>query len=161
MTWQEMMLAFIIPLAVQWWASYYPGSEPGGGGYVVQRMLSAKDEKNAVSATLLFTATQYALRLGPWLLVALASLIVFPDLEALRTWFSLMPPNVVQNDMAYPAMLTLLPPGLLGRVDEGGVARGIRIPIRGRFGEGDSQPSHFRLRGDWIARRSVLRGPRC
>jgi Na+/proline symporter len=116
MTWQQMLPAFIIPIAVQWWASYYPGSEPGGGGYIVQRMLSAKDEENAVSATLLFTATHYALRPWPWVLVALASLVVFPDLEALRAQFSHMPDRVVQNDMAYPAMLTLLPPGLLGLV---------------------------------------------
>lgn len=116
LTWQEMMPAFIIPLAVQWWASYYPGSEPGGGGYVVQRMLSAKDEENAVGATLLFQGAHYALRPWPWILVALASLIVFPDLEALRSQFSHMPDRVVQNDMAYPAMLTLLPPGLLGLV---------------------------------------------
>jgi Na+/proline symporter len=116
MTWQQMLPAFIIPVAVQWWASYYPGSEPGGGGYIVQRMLSAKDEENAVSATLLFTATHYALRPWPWVLVALASLVIFPDLEALRAQFSHMPDRVVQNDMAYPAMLTLLPPGLLGLV---------------------------------------------
>ncbi len=116
LTWQEMMSAFIIPIAVQWWASYYPGSEPGGGGYVVQRMLSAKDEENAVGATLLFQAAHYALRPWPWILVALASLIVFPDLEALRAQFSHMPARVVQNDMAYPAMLALLPPGLLGLV---------------------------------------------
>lgn len=116
MTWQQLMPAFIIPLAVQWWASYYPGSEPGGGGYVVQRMLSAKDEENAVGATLLFQVAHYALRPWPWILVALASLIVFPDLEALRSQFSHMPDRVVQNDMAYPAMLTLLPPGLLGLV---------------------------------------------
>ncbi|WP_263835287.1 sodium:solute symporter family protein [Salinibacter sp.] len=116
MTWQQMMPAFIIPIAVQWWASYYPGAEPGGGGYIVQRMLSAKDEENAVSATLLFTATHYALRPWPWILVALASLVVFPDLEALRAQFSHLPDRVVQNDMAYPAMMTLLPPGLLGLV---------------------------------------------
>ncbi len=116
MSWGELMPIFIVPIAVQWWASYYPGAEPGGGGYIVQRMLSAKDEKNAVSATLLFTVTHYALRPWPWILVALASLIVFPDLEAVQTRFSHMPEHVVQNDMAYPAMLTFLPPGLLGIV---------------------------------------------
>ena len=116
MTWQEMMPVFIVPIAVQWWASYYPGSEPGGGGYIVQRMLSAKDEKNAVSATLLFNGMHYALRPWPWILVALASLVIFPDLEALRAQFPHIPDRVVQNDMAYPAMLTLLPPGLLGLV---------------------------------------------
>jgi len=68
----------IVPLAVQWWASYYPGAEPGGGGYIAQRMFSAKDEKNAVGATLLFNIAHYALRPWPWILIALASLIVFP-----------------------------------------------------------------------------------
>jgi len=68
----------IIPLAVQWWAAYYPGSEPGGGGYVAQRMLAAKDEKNAVGATLLFNLTHIALRPWPWILIALASLVFFP-----------------------------------------------------------------------------------
>lgn len=69
-TWQEMMPAFIIPIFVQWWASYCPGAESGGGGYIVQRMLSVKDEENAVSATLLFTATHYALRPWPCALVS-------------------------------------------------------------------------------------------
>jgi Na+/proline symporter len=116
MTWQELLPVFIVPLTVQWWAAYYPGAEPGGGGYMVQRMLAAKDEKNAVGATLLFNVTHYALRPWPWILVALASLIVFPDLAALQERFPHMPAQVVQNDMAYPAMLTLLPSGLLGIV---------------------------------------------
>jgi len=116
MTWEQMMPVFIIPIAVQWWASYYPGAEPGGGGYLVQRMLSAKDEKNAVGATLLFNGAHYALRPWPWILVALASLVVFPDLASIRDQFPHMPDRVVQNDMAYPAMLSLLPPGLLGLV---------------------------------------------
>ncbi len=116
MSWEQMMPVFVIPIAVQWWASYYPGAEPGGGGYLVQRMLSAKDEKNAVGATLLFTGAHYALRPWPWVLVALASLVVFPDLAAIRDQFPHMPARVVQNDMAYPAMLTMLPPGLLGLV---------------------------------------------
>jgi len=111
-----MWTIFIIPLAVQWWASYYPGAEPGGGGYIAQRMLAAKDEKNAMGATLLFNIAHYALRPWPWILIALASLIVFPDLESLRNTFSHMPSNVVQHDVAYPAMLTYLPQGLLGLV---------------------------------------------
>jgi Na+/proline symporter len=68
----------LIPLAVQWWSVWYPGSEPGGGGYLVQRMLSAKNEKNAIGATLLFNVCHYALRPWPWIIVALASLIIFP-----------------------------------------------------------------------------------
>jgi len=102
---------FIIPLAVQWWAVWYPGAEPGGGGYVAQRMLSAKDEKNAIWATLLFNFMHYAIRPWPWILIALASIVVFPDLDSLRVAF---PNTIVGNDLAYPAMISFLPPGLLG-----------------------------------------------
>ncbi len=102
---------FIIPLAVQWWAVWYPGAEPGGGGYVAQRMLSAKDEKNAIWATLLFNFMHYAVRPWPWILIALASIVVFPDLESLQIAF---PNTIVGNDLAYPAMISFLPSGLLG-----------------------------------------------
>ena len=102
---------FIIPLAVQWWAVWYPGAEPGGGGYVAQRMLSAKDEKNAIWATLLFNFMHYAIRPWPWILIALASIVVFPDLDSLRVAF---PNTIVGNDLAYPAMISFLPSGLLG-----------------------------------------------
>jgi Na+/proline symporter len=102
---------FIIPLAVQWWAVWYPGAEPGGGGYVAQRMLSAKDEKNAIWATLLFNFMHYAVRPWPWILIALASIVVFPDLNSLREAF---PNTIVGNDLAYPAMISFLPSGLLG-----------------------------------------------
>jgi Na+/proline symporter len=106
----------VIPLAVQWWSSWYPGAEPGGGGYIAQRMLAAKSENHALGATLFFNIMHYALRPWPWILVALASLIIFPDLDSIRETF----PNVVEDkighDLAYPAMLTLLPTGLLGFV---------------------------------------------
>ncbi len=113
---EALVSLLIIPLAVQWWAAYYPGAEPGGGGYIVQRMLSAKDEKNAVGATLLFNIAHYALRPWPWILIALASLIVFPDLDAIRTAFPNIAESVIDDDLAYPAMLTFLPKGLLGIV---------------------------------------------
>jgi solute:Na+ symporter, SSS family len=106
----------IVPLAVQWWASYYPGAEPGGGGYIAQRMLSAKDEKNAMGATLFFNFAHYALRPWPWILIALASLIVFPDLASLSAAFPNLDANVINDDLAYPAMLSYLPHGLLGLV---------------------------------------------
>ncbi len=106
----------ILPLAVQWWSVWYPGAEPGGGGYVVQRMLSAKSERHAVGATLFFNAAHYALRPWPWIIVALCSLIVFPDLESLRAAFPHVDPSVIRHDLAYPAMLTYLPHGLLGLV---------------------------------------------
>ena len=77
----------IIPIAVQWWAAWYPGSEPGGGGYIAQRMLASKNENHAMGATFFFNILHYALRPWPWILVALASLIVFPDLDSLRSAF--------------------------------------------------------------------------
>lgn len=107
---------FVIPLAVQWWSVWYPGAEPGGGGYIAQRMLSAKSEKHAVGATFLFTAAHYALRPWPWIIVALCSILVFPNLEALQAAFPHVDPAVLRHDLAYPAMLTYLPAGLLGLV---------------------------------------------
>lgn len=112
----QLIPLFILPLAVQWWSVWYPGAEPGGGGYIVQRMLSAKDEKNAVGATLLFNIAHYALRPWPWILIALASIIVFPDLESLKAAFPNISEQVVKDDLAFPAMLTYLPSGLLGLV---------------------------------------------
>lgn len=106
----------LVPLAVQWWASYYPGAEPGGGGYIAQRMFSAKDEKNAVSATLLFNIAHYALRPWPWILIALASLIVFPQVADIQTVFPNISEDKLGEDIAYPAMLSKLPSGLLGLV---------------------------------------------
>ena len=106
----------LIPLSVQWWASYYPGSEPGGGGYIAQRMFSAKDETNAVGATFLFNVAHYALRPWPWILIALSSLIIFPELTDLKTTFPDLSDDKLGHDAAYSAMLTLLPSGLLGLV---------------------------------------------
>ena len=106
----------IIPLAVQWWSAWYPGAEPGGGGYIAQRMLAAKDENHAIGATFFFNALHYALRPWPWILVALASLVVYPDIASIHEAF----PNIVESklgdDLAYSAMLTKLPTGLLGLV---------------------------------------------
>jgi Na+/proline symporter len=106
----------LVPLAVQWWASYYPGAEPGGGGYIAQRMFSAKDEKHAIGATLLFNIAHYAIRPWPWIIIALASLIVFPELTDIQSAFPALPADKLGHDVAYPAMLTLLPNGLLGLV---------------------------------------------
>jgi len=106
----------IIPIAVQWWSVWYPGAEPGGGGYIAQRMLAAKNEKHAVGATFFFNAAHYALRPWPWILVALCSLIVFPDLDSIRHMFPHVDPSIIANDLAYPAMLTFLPHGWLGLV---------------------------------------------
>ena len=107
---------FLFPLLVQWWSAYCPGFEPGGGGAGAQRMMAAKNENHAVGATLLFNVLHYAVRPWPWILVALASLIVFPDVASLRAAFPQLDPKIVQHDLAYPAMLTFLPAGLLGLV---------------------------------------------
>ena len=105
-----------VPLAVQWWASYYPGSEPGGGGYIAQRMFSAKDESHAIRATFLFNIAHYGIRPWPWILIALSSLIIFPELSDIQKAFPDLPEDKLGHDIAYPAMLTLLPSGLLGIV---------------------------------------------
>ncbi len=107
---------FVIPLAVQWWSVWYPGAEPGGGGYIAQRMLSAKSENHALGATLLFNVAHYALRPWPWIVVALASMVVFPEISDIQKAFPNVDPRIIKNDMAYPAMLTYLPAGLLGLV---------------------------------------------
>lgn len=106
----------LVPLAVQWWAVWYPGSEPGGGGYVAQRMLAAKNEQHAVGATAFFNLAHYVIRPWPWIIVALASLIIFPDIDSLRTALPQVDPGILGHDLAYPAMLSLLPSGVLGFV---------------------------------------------
>ncbi|WP_108870090.1 sodium:solute symporter family protein [Aquimarina aquimarini] len=106
----------IIPLAVQWWSSWYPGAEPGGGGYIAQRMLAAKNENHAIGATFFFNIMHYALRPWPWILVALASLVVYPDIASIQEAFPNVEASKLGNDLAYSAMLTKLPAGLLGLV---------------------------------------------
>ena len=113
---EALMTLLVLPLAVQWWSAWYPGSEPGGGGYVAQRMLAAKDENHAIGATFLFNILHYALRPWAWILVALASLVVFPDLASIKEAFPNVSADKLGHDLAYPAMLTFLPPGLLGLV---------------------------------------------
>lgn len=110
---KSLLVLLIIPIAVQWWSVWYPGAEPGGGGYIAQRMLSAKDEKNAIGATLLFNIAHYALRPWPWIIIALASLVLYPQLSDLGSEF---PNAVLGHDLGYSAMLTNLPAGLLGLV---------------------------------------------
>lgn len=106
----------VIPLAVQWWSSWYPGGEPGGGGYIAQRMLAAKNENHAIGATFFFNIMHYALRPWPWILVALASLVVYPDIASISEAFPNVPADKLGHDLAYSAMLTKLPSGLLGVV---------------------------------------------
>ncbi len=106
----------IIPVAVQWWAVWYPGAEPGGGGYIAQRMLAAKNEKNAIGATLLFNFAHYALRPWPWIIVALASIVLYPDLATIKAEFPAINQEYLRDDVAYPVMLSKLSPGWLGLV---------------------------------------------
>ena len=113
---ETLWTLLIIPIAVQWWSSWYPGAEPGGGGYIAQRMLAAKNENHALGATLFFNVMHYALRPWPWIIVALASLIVFPDIESISNAFPNIEKDKLGQDLAYPAMLTFLPNGLLGLV---------------------------------------------
>ncbi len=111
-----LITLFIIPLAVQWWSSWYPGAEPGGGGYIAQRMLAAKNENHAIGATFFFNIMHYALRPWPWILVALASLVVYPDIASIHEAFPNVAVDKLGHDLAYSAMLTKLPSGLLGLV---------------------------------------------
>ena len=114
--WRIASTVLIIPIAVQWWSTWYPGAEPGGGGYVAQRILAARNEKESVAATLWFNIAHYALRPWPWIVVALASMIVYPSLDSIVTRFPHLDPSIVRHDLAYPAMLVFLPHGLLGLV---------------------------------------------
>ena len=113
---ESLILLLIIPLAIQWWSTWYPGAEPGGGGYIAQRMLAAKDESHAVGATFFFNIMHYAFRPWPWILVALASLIRYPDIASISAAFPAVEASKLGNDLAYSAMLTQLPTGLLGLV---------------------------------------------
>lgn len=114
--WSTAAAVFVIPVAVQWWSAWYPGAEPGGGGYVAQRMLAAKNERESMKATLWFNIAHYGLRPWPWIVVALCSMVVYPELADIRARFPDLDPSLVGNDMAYPAMLVFLPAGLLGLV---------------------------------------------
>ncbi len=112
--WNLALTVMIIPLTVQWWSVWYPGAEPGGGSYVAQRMLAARSERDALAGTLFFNVAHYALRSWPWILVALASLLVYPTVGDIGTALPHVDPKLIGNDMAYPAMLRFLPSGLLG-----------------------------------------------
>ncbi len=112
--WNLALTIMIIPLTVQWWSVWYPGAEPGGGSYVAQRMLAARSERDALGGTLLFNVAHYALRSWPWIIVALASLLVYPTVADIGTALPHVDPRLIGDDMAYPAMLRFLPAGLLG-----------------------------------------------
>lgn len=120
--WEIVVAIFIMPLAVQWWATWYPGAEPGGGSYIAQRMLASKSEKDALGAVLFFNVAHYVLRPWPWILVGLCSLIVYPQLSDIQKAFPNLDPKLLGHDIAYPAMLHLLPVGFIGLMVGGLIA---------------------------------------
>src|SRR5450756_2977842 len=120
--WDMAVAVFVMPIAVQWWAVWYPGAEPGGGSYIAQRMLASKSEKDALGAVLFFNIAHYVLRPWPWIIVALCSIIVYPQLSDIKTAFPHLDPSLIGHDIAYPAMLKFLPVGLIGLMVGGLIA---------------------------------------
>ena len=120
--WDIALAVFVMPVAVQWWAVWYPGAEPGGGSYIAQRMLASKSEKDALGAVLFFNIAHYVLRPWPWILVALASILVYPELSDIQTAFPHLDPTLIGHDIAYPAMLKFLPVGFIGLMVGGLIA---------------------------------------
>ena len=88
--WLLPVLTFVVNIGVQWWAFWYPGAEPGGGGYIAQRIFSAKDERNGLLSVLWFNIAHYALRPWPWILTALAAIVLYPNLEHPETGYMLV-----------------------------------------------------------------------
>src|SRR6187401_1740876 len=120
--WDLALAVFIMPIAVQWWAMWYPGAEPGGGSYIAQRMLASKSEKDALKGVLFFNIAHYVLRPWPWILVALCSIIVYPNLSDIQAAFPNLDPKLLGHDIAYPAMLKFLPVGFVGLMVGGLIA---------------------------------------
>jgi SSS family solute:Na+ symporter len=112
--WGLALSVLIIPITIQWWSVWYPGAEPGGGSYIAQRMLASKSERDALAGTLFFNCAHYALRPWPWIIVALSSMLVFPQLSDIARAFPYVDRSLIGHDMAYPAMLKFLPVGFLG-----------------------------------------------
>jgi Na+/proline symporter len=121
-TWDIAVAVFIMPIAVQWWAVWYPGAEPGGGSYIAQRMLASKSEKDSLGAVLFFNIAHYVLRPWPWILVGLCSLIIYPNLSDIQRAFPHLDPGLIGHDTAYPAMLKFLPVGFIGLMVGGLIA---------------------------------------
>jgi Na+/proline symporter len=120
--WDIAIAVFIMPIAVQWWAVWYPGAEPGGGSYIAQRMLASKSEKDALGAVLFFNVAHYILRPWPWIIVGLCSIIVYPELSDIQKAFPHLDPSMLGHDIAYPAMLKFLPVGFIGLMVGGLIA---------------------------------------
>jgi Na+/proline symporter len=120
--WGLALSVLIIPITIQWWSVWYPGAEPGGGSYIAQRMLASKSERDALAGTLFFNCAHYALRPWPWIIVALSSMLVFPQLSDIARAFPYVDRSLIGHDMAYPAMLKFLPVGFLGLMIAGMLA---------------------------------------
>ena len=120
--WDLVVAVFIMPLAVQWWATWYPGSEPGGGSYIAQRLLASRSERDSLGAVLFFNVAHYVLRPWPWILVGLCSLLVYPELADIQKAFPNLDPHLLGHDIAYPAMLKFLPVGFIGLMVGGLIA---------------------------------------
>ena len=119
---QLALMIFIMPIAIGWWANWYPGAEPGGGSYIAQRMLASKSEKDSLGGTLFFNLAHYVLRPWPWIITALCSIIIYPDLAAIKAAFPHADPNLIGHDSAFPAMLKFLPVGFVGLMVGGLIA---------------------------------------
>ncbi len=116
------LMIFILPIAISWWANWYPGAEPGGGSYIAQRMLASKSEKDSLGGTLFFNIAHYVLRPWPWIITALCSIIVYPDLASIKSAFPAADPSLIGHDSAFPAMLKFLPVGFVGLMVGGLIA---------------------------------------
>jgi Na+/proline symporter len=116
------LMIFIVPIAIGWWANWYPGAEPGGGSYIAQRMLASKSEKDSLGGTLFFNLAHYVLRPWPWIITALCSIIVFPELKDIQAAFPNADPRLIGHDSAFPAMLKFLPVGFAGLMMGGLIA---------------------------------------
>jgi Na+/proline symporter len=119
---QLALMIFIMPIAIGWWANWYPGAEPGGGSYIAQRMLASKSEKDSLGGTLFFNLAHYVLRPWPWIITALCSIIIYPDLASIKAAFPHADPNLIGHDSAFPAMLKFLPVGFVGLMVGGLIA---------------------------------------
>ena len=162
--WPLTLTLFVIPLTLQWWSVWYPGAEPGGGSYIAQRMLAAKSERDALGGTLLFNVAHYALRSWPWIIVALASILVFPTLESIQVAFPNVDARLIGHDLAYPAMLKFLPHGFLGLMIAGMLAAYVSTLVTHlnwgssylvhdfyrRFMKTDGTEAHYVSVGRWI-----------
>ena len=115
-------MIFIMPIAIGWWANWYPGAEPGGGSYIAQRMLASKSEKDSLGGTLFFNLAHYVLRPWPWIITALCSIIVFPESGPHQSRVSQCRSQPIGHDSAFPAMLKFLPVGFVGLMVGGLIA---------------------------------------